>query len=353
MRRLRLLYVGPFNSPHVEDVALAMHERGHDVHVGGQVWAGGLPPSSLPSHGIPVYEMTSGVRWMRRIFRNLRPDIVHAHWMPFATTAAMAGVRPLVATAWGSDIYALTRRRTILTSFALRRTALATADSAHLLRRMEELGPKSLRTSLLNWGVDLNVMRLPTTEERARSKALLGLGAGPVIFSPRGLQNLYNPDIVVEAFTRVHSARPDATLLLKHSGDADLARSDWSTVPGLHVIGRVDDTQMKDLFRASDVTLSIPSSDSSPRSVWEAMAVGSLLILSDLPWVHELIVDGRDALVVTPTPEEVAAAIETALQTPNVYMKIVTSARSLVERHRNRDVELDRLEAFYAELANR
>ena len=108
---------------------------------------------------------------------------------------------------------------------------------------------------------------------------------------------------------------------------------------------------MQELFHASDVTLSIPSTDSSPRSVWEAMAAGSVTILSDLPWVHELIVDGRDALVVTPKPEDVAAAIEKVLGAPELRTRMIASARSLVERHRNREVELDRLEACYHELA--
>lgn len=351
MNRLRLLFIGPFNSPHVEDLALAMRERGHDVHAGGQVWGGGLPPSSLPAHGVPVYEMTSGVRWMRRIFRDLRPDLVHAHWMPLATMAALAGARPLVATAWGSDVYGLSRRRRYMISVALRRTELATSDSTDLLGRVGELGPKSLRTLLVNWGVDLNAMHVASERERAELKTSLGLGPGPVIFSPRGLQDLYNPAVVVEAFARVRARIPDAELLLKHSGDGELSQPDWARAPGVRIVGRVEADQMQELFHASDVTLSIPSTDSSPRSVWEAMAAGSVTILSDLPWVHELIVDGRDALVVTPKPEDVAAAIEKVLGAPELRTRMIASARSLVERHRNREVELDRLEACYHELA--
>lgn len=352
MSRLRVLYVGPYNSPHVEDLALAMRERGHDVHVGGQIWGGGLPPSSLPSLGIPTYEMTSGLRWMRRILKEVRPQVVHAHWMPFATMAAFAGARPLVATAWGSDIYALSRLRRHTISIALRRTALATSDSADLLDRLRALGPKSLRTSLINWGVDLDAMRIPTEQERRESRARLGLGSGPVLFSPRGLQDLYNPGVVAEAFSRVRSTIPEAELLLKHSGDDDLVQAQWEAMPGVHVVGRVDPEQMKDLFRASDVTLSIPSTDSSPRSVWEAMASGSVAVLSDLPWVHELIEDGRDALVVPSKPEDVAAAISKLVQTPELRTKMVASARTLVEHYRNREVELNRLEAFYSALAD-
>ena len=102
-----------------------------------------------------------------------------------------------------------------------------------------------------------------------------------------------------------------------------------------------------DLFRAAEVTVSIPRSDSSPRSVWEAMAAGSATVLSDLPWAHELIEDGRHALLVTPAEEAVAAAIERLLADPDLRASLTAEARALVERRRDRNVELGRVEACY------
>src|SRR5207247_2452268 len=82
---LRLLYLGPYNSPHVEDLALAMRERGHVVQAGGEVWSG-LPASSLPERGVPTSTMSfPSILWLRRLLHEFRPDVVHAHWMPFAT----------------------------------------------------------------------------------------------------------------------------------------------------------------------------------------------------------------------------------------------------------------------------
>ena len=109
-RPLRLLYLGPYNSPHLEDLAVAMRERGHVVRAAGEVW-GGLPPSSLPERGVPVGTMKFPyVLSFRRLLREFEPDLVHAHWMPFATLAMLAGARPLVAQAWGSDVYLAGRR---------------------------------------------------------------------------------------------------------------------------------------------------------------------------------------------------------------------------------------------------
>ena len=42
-------------------------------------------------------------------------------------------------------------------------------------------------------------------------------------------------------------------------------------------------------YNASDVVISVPSSDSSPKSVYEAMFCGKPLIISDLEWSYELL----------------------------------------------------------------
>ena len=349
-RPLRLLYVGPYNSPHLEDLALAMHERGHVVQAAGEAW-GGLPATCLPDRGVPVSATTfPHLLSLRRLLREFRPDVVHAHWMPLATLAMVAGARPLVAQAWGSDVYLAGRRHRFEMRVTLRRTALAMADSADLLERLAHFGPRSLRTMLVNWGVDLEAFRVPTDAERAALKRELGLGPGPVILSPRGLKEIYNPDVIVAAFGRVRKAFPDAQLVLKHAGVDELLEQGWRDSPGLTVMGHVEADRMADLFRAADVTVSIPRSDSSPRSVWEAMAAGSATVLSDLPWAHELIDDGRHALLVSPTGDAVATAIERLLADPELRTSIAREARAVVERSRDRNRELARVEASYRDL---
>ncbi len=286
---MRLFYLGPYNSPHLADLALAMRERGHVVEVCGSAW-GGLPATQLPAEGVPVHELgRPAPLQLRRLLREFRPDVVHAHWLPFARLAVLAAARPLVATAWGSDLYHATRPQTLATRLALRRTAVAMADSEDLLKRVRALGPRSLRTMLVNWGTDLRMFRPPAGQERAALKERFELGTGPVVLSPRGLKEIYNPAIVDEAFNRVREKLPAAQLVLRYAGD----NAPKDPPPGVHVVGWLEPAELAALYRAAEVTVSIPRSDSSPRSVWEAMASGSAMVVSDLPWAHELLVERR------------------------------------------------------------
>ena len=200
--------------------------------------------------------------------------------MPFATLAMLAGAHPLVAQAWGSDIYGSPADATVLElRVTLRWTAVAMTDSADLVKRLEHFGPRVAPDDAGELGRRPRAFRPASPEERAALKARFGLGSGPVILSPRGLKEIYNPGVVVGAFARVRAALPNAQLVLKHAGVEELLDAEWRDAPGVRVVGYLKQAEMADLFRAADVTVSVPKSDSSPRSVWEAMAAGSATVL--------------------------------------------------------------------------
>jgi glycosyltransferase involved in cell wall biosynthesis len=348
-KALRILMIGPVNSPHMEHLAIAMRDRGHVVRAGGVVWGAGLPPSILPQRGIPVSVMTRPQPlWFCRLIRAFRPDVIHANWMPFAAAGVLSGVRPpLIAMAWGSDVFLANRWQQLMNRFALRHAALALGDSSALVERLIELGAAPERVALLNWGIDLSAFRPPfSPEDRRAVRASLGLPDRPLILSPRGFKPIYNPEVVLESFERLMHEIPDAHLVLKHQGhEPDLGPLAGSE--RVHVVGRVPYERMAHYYRAADVCVSIPSSDSSPRSVWEAMASGCVCVLSDLPWVRELIRPDVHALVAPVDADSVAAATKRLLTETELTAAIQTNARKLVEEHRDQTREMERLERLY------
>lgn len=355
----RVLMLGPVNHPHVEHLALAMHERGLEVTAAGNSEPD-LPPSVLPAAGVAVRPAPGAlrrtpagaathVRWIRGLDRELRPNVIHAHWLcGYAAFAALAGASPLVAMAWGSDVLRADRVRAVAARIALRRSRIAMADSRALLDRLVELGAPREATVLVNWGVDLDTFA-PVNGVRPELRESLGLGIGPVILSPRSLTPVYNPETILAAFALVAEVRPRAELLLKHMG---AGAPPVAEAPGVRIIGHVPYEQMAAYYQAADVCVSIPSSDSSPRSVWEAMACGCPVVVSDLPWVRELIEPGRDALVVPVEPEAVAGAILRVLGDPKLAAGLRRHGRLLAETHRDRRAEMDRLADVYRRLGS-
>lgn len=349
--RAGVLMLGPLNTPHVEHLAMAMARRGHGVDVGGNVTPV-YPPPTTTAAGIPTFPLQlPALLWVRRLISRRRPDVVHTHWLSaYGFLAALAGASPLIVTAWGSDVYGASPWQLRQCRFAVRHADVAMSDSHDLLDQMAAMGAPRDRLYLLNWGVDLGSFSPPP--DRAAVRRQLGLGDGPLILSPRALIPLYNPRVILEAFAAVRARFPDAQLVLKHIGtdEPDLG----GPLPeGVHVIGHVPYEQMSAYFRAADVCVSIPDTDSAPRSVWEAMAAGCACVISDLPWTREQIVDGRDALLVPPAAGALTEALERLLGDPEASRAMGAAARHLVEEHHDEQRQMDDLSALYERLAAR
>lgn len=360
---IRALVLGPLGPGHVEDQVMALRERGIESHVGGNA-SPELESSELAESGVPLSTaplrsrstplgIAATARWVRGLIRELRPDLVHAHWLPgFGFAAAAAGASPLALTAWGSDVYQAGRRMRLASRFAVRRAELVMADSRHLLEACTALGADPGRTELVQWGVDLGAFT-PAEGERGELKAALGLGPGPVILSPRSLMPVYNIPEIVTAFGLLAERLPDAQLVLKHMGPVRIELPELPFPERVHVVGNVPYERMPDYYRVADACVSIPATDGSPRSVWEAMACGCPCIVSDLPWVGELLTPGADVVTVRPAAEPLAGALLELLADPERRGAIGGAGRATVMESLDRGAQMDRLAAHYERLARR
>lgn len=319
---LRVLVAGWLNSPHVISWANAVTAAGHEVHLVGRVPPGparieGANVYELPRDGPPFVRSLRMSRALADVADQVQPDLVHAQWLTeFGWMAAREGLRPLICSAWGSDVlgvHGFVRRRA---KRALDGSDLVTADSAHLARATRELAGRDVPVEVVRWGLDLERFA-PGTKSAARHA--LGLeGDGPLVVSVRGFKPVYNVDLQLRAFARFSKGRPGARLVLKSPGDdvspaARKAIEQLGISEAVTIIGNLPSEEMPDVYRAADVVISVPSSDSSPRSVWEALACGRPVVVSDLPWARDELEDGRNALLTKLDAAAIADAIERAL----------------------------------------
>jgi glycosyltransferase involved in cell wall biosynthesis len=342
----RILMLGPVGSVHVEHMARAMHDRGHELVVGGPVWPGDSG-DALAQQPFDVSVRTwPTARWMRRLLRQIQPDLVHAHWMPIGALALLYGASPLVVSGWGSDVFRATPSQRLAWRLVLRHADMVTGSSSALLRSLRDLGAPAERTALINWGLDLEQFA-PPTEDRAAIRRRLGLPPGPLILSPRAGGAVYNTDLIIRAFERVAAERDDVTLaVLRLRRDAEGFETARLS-DRVRLLDPVPHAEMPDYYRAADVCISMASSDSSPRSVWEAMASGSPCILSDIAWVHELIGDEREALVVPIDERALAHAMHRLLDDGELAARLTGNARQLVAHHRDHRTQMDKLSTLY------
>jgi glycosyltransferase involved in cell wall biosynthesis len=230
---MRLCYIANL-SIHTQRWARYFVEHGHRVHViGFRTARTGTVP--MPT-GVPVHDLTSDINvrklsypiWactVRRLVREIQPDVLHAHQVAGAGwLGVLSGYRPLVVTAWGSDLLVNTQHSWIqreLARWVLRKADYVTCVSQSLATAALALGANPQRLEVTPWGVDTGIYHPALDGEGLRTK--LGLEPGPIVLSPRSLKALYNPLDIAHAIPMVLSKVPSAQFIIRtHVCDEDL-----------------------------------------------------------------------------------------------------------------------------------
>ena len=342
--------------------AEAVDAAGHEVHLVGRVvptW----PPAdplyaesvhTLTADGLPLLRSFEMSATLGKATRDLAPDIVHAHWLPeFGWMAAREGLRPLVCSAWGSDVLRpglVGRRRSVK---ALRAAEMVMADSVHLAQAAAALAGRDVRVEVVRPGLNLDHF---SPGDSSKARRAVGLPEDrPLVVGIRPLSALYNPGLVLEAFAQIHARRPDALLLLKHpqAGIPEVVRTTIERLgltDAVITLGNVTADKLPDVYRAADVIVSIASSDSSPRSVWEALACARPVVVSDLPWARDELSPGENALVAPLDAESVSVAISRVLDDEELAARLGQAGRALAVAELDPQVCSSRIDVLYRSL---
>ena len=307
-------------------------------------------------HGLSALDLV-------RALRASRPDVVHVYYAYsyYAWVAAVLGCRPLVVTTMGGDVLFDEQGSPgpigkWLTTRLLQRADYITTQSDFLGDVVARLGVSRRRIERILWGVSPDAFR-----RRDTSALRLALELAPgarVILSPKLLQPFYRVHLVVESMAIVRRSIPDAVLLVsEYASDPSyhdqIARRIEELDLGEHVmfVGQIPYEEMPSYYSLAEVSVGIPSSDSMPQALFEAMACGTPTILSRLPRYEEIVRHGRSAYFVDPDPAAIAAGIVHILDDTALRSTIAEGGRRIVVEQASLDKEAARVETRYRELS--
>ena len=243
----------------------------------------------------------------KSIIRKVKPDILHAHFVEqFGWLGAFVDYHPFVLTAWGSDIYRLPYVSKLgigkmFTQFALKKADILTAISEDLKKEMVWLGAKKENINTIHWGVDLD--KFKPNINISELKKTLNISNNPVILSNRIFERNFNIHVIIHALSIVLQKISNAILLLQNPGGKlqdDIQKSihDYGICNSVRILPRYQYSDMPALYAIADVYVSVPSYDAACISLTEAMACGSIPIISEVPGPMEWVKDGFNGKVV-------------------------------------------------------
>ncbi|MBA7571495.1 N-acetyl-alpha-D-glucosaminyl L-malate synthase [subsurface metagenome] len=369
-KRLKICYIANGNTIHTERWLRYFASQGHEVHL---IPLGECNNDRMPGviyHELEIkFKVIPKVRGIekiikvKRLVKKISPDIIHGHFVSGGGCYAyLSGFKPLVVTAWGSDIYLYSKQLFInkmLTRHTLQNADLITTDSNDLKNKVIKLGASKEKSYIIQFGVDTKLFH-PTCDVNILKEELKIGDNEKIIFSPRMIRPIYNIDNIVKAFKLLQGDFGNLRLILKSKTKKDkeyriyieeLAKR-LGVEARIIFIGQVDHSTMPKLYSLSDVVVSIPTTDGTPVSVLEAMACGCNIVASDIPSLQEWIKDGWNGYLVNVKDiEEISQKIKKCLLIKsNKHETIINRNLNIIRERANYFSNMKKMERLYYSL---
>lgn len=300
---MRIALVCPGDSLHTLPWVEELARRGHDV----LVYA--YPPVTVDfSHARVTAVRGAGpvgrALWLWRQVHSDLPDVVSQHYVATDALALSLLGKPLVLSAWGSDLLRDLDRplKRVLIARALRSAVLVVSPAMHMTERLLALGVRPERVVTHQYGVDTNEFSPASTPAN---------NASAQVICTRSLEPVYGHEDILHALPRVSddlvaevvfTGRGSQAVELLELAEALCQRDRVSFVGGL------DHAKMPDALRSAALYCSMSRSDGASLSLLEAMSCGLPVVVSDIPANREWIDSGLNGILVPCAKPDILAA---------------------------------------------
>ncbi len=251
----------------------------------------GLPIQVIDYAATPL-KMFKAYRQTRRIIQEFQPDIIHGQQVNKALWFAVKakGRIPVVSTAWGSDILVMPRKNILykkVVQYVLSNSDYLTSDSAYMAEEMQRLARCKHDIVIANFGIEPHK---PTADK------------ADIIYSNRLHEKLYRIEAVIRAFVPFNAKHKNWRLVIGATGSETNHLKSLTKELGIEkqvdFVGWLDEPTNFLYYSQAKIWVSIPESDATSISLLEAMSMGCVPVVSDLPANREWISDGYNGLIV-------------------------------------------------------
>jgi glycosyltransferase involved in cell wall biosynthesis len=314
-----------------------------------------LPPHYLARYGALIE--------LAYTMRQIKPDLIHAHYLSHfgvlaSLHARLSGFKPLVVTAWGSDVLGNSQGyRHWWLKYVLKRAELITCDAEHMIEVMVKLGADDKRIKLIYFGTDTQKFK-PQPKSRKLVESL-ELEESPVVISTRSLDPIYDVESLIRAIPLILEEVPRAEFIIAGSGRQrdylvrlaeELAVSD-----SIRFTGLIPEDKLPAYLNLADVYVSTSLSDAGlAASTAEAMACGLPAVITDFGDNRKWVTDEANGFLVPPQdPTALAAAVINLLQDKSKRQRLGKANRKMIDERNNRHKEMGKMEKLYQEQIER
>lgn len=348
---MKILFVSDAASIHTQRWAKYYHAQGCEVHVASfrAAFIPGIKVHVLRTYRLGRLGYFLNVITLRRLWRSICPDIVHAQYVTsYGFLSAFAGMRPLVLTAWGTDVLISPQKSRImrwLASYAVRHADAVTTVAQHMNVAVSRLGIPLEKVSAVPFGVDAQHF-LPPAQPRREAGVLR-------LICTRNFAPVYDVATLVTALQEVHSRGLDLHVDLVGDGPLRVDLEAQVGAAGLaHMVtfhGHIDHSKLAVLLAEADVFVTPALSDGNNVSLNEAMSCGCFPIATNIPANTQWIEDGVNGLIYNAGDTKMLAqCIVAAANNFSLRQSASLRNRRIVEERADWRICVARMDQIYA-----
>ena len=288
-----------------------------------------------------------------RVFRRIRPDVVHTHCsipgLAGRIAARLAGVPIVIHTVHGFHFHAGSNRLHWAFFSAIER-GLAAITDVILTQNHDDLaviqgwGWPAATTRMIGNGIHI---------ERYSRFTRRHAGAGKVVVMIGRFDPVKNQQDLIRVFSRVHEACPQARLRLIGNGalleECQRLATELGVASVTDFLGYRDDVDT--LLADVDVAALLSWKEGLSKALIEPMAAGIPALTWDVKGNNEVVSHGRTGLIAPPGDlGRTADNLIQLLQDGDLRRRLGAAAAEEMRRRFDHDAFVDRLRAVYASL---
>jgi glycosyltransferase involved in cell wall biosynthesis len=293
MKKKKLLFFGPANSPHLQ--SWATFDR-PDFEIEVLTFHAPTPEQNYKNCKVTVLKGITKTKLdyvlctssVQKFVDQFKPDCIHAHYASSYGLICSNLKTPAlkVLSAWGSDLNHA--RKNPVHRFFIDRSLLKfdwiNVPSDNLKSLLLKIGVNEKKILVFQYGTDLSFCDSLKPEKKKTDEV--------VILSSRLWAPLYNIDKIIEAFKLARKKNPKLKLVLTGSGtteENEKINALISNDPAISSHGFIPKAELVKLLWEADIYISVPISDGMSLSVLEALYCECYPIFSDIPPNREIL----------------------------------------------------------------
>jgi len=362
---MRILLLADVASGHTEKWALGLAQRGMEVGIFSLnktefPWMANVPNINVlfelkerhVANGLSSkFTYFTYIPKLKKIINDFKPDVVHAHYASsYGLLGALIKFHPFVLSAWGTDVMKFPQEHFMnkkIMRFNLKCADAVCATSETINTYIQQLYKR--KVNVIPFGIDFDTFK---PNEALRSKDHFVIGA------IKSLEKIYNIDVLIKAFSGLHSKYTNTRLLIV--GDGTERENLKALVKQLNIedfvefTGKVPSKETPNYFNRLHCLVNVSKYESFGVSVIEAMACKVPVVVSDTCGLKENVANGLTGQCVEPgNVTQTSEAIERLITDVDFATKSSEKALNSVRERFNWQSNLDQQIAVYDSLVKK